>query len=201
MKQIDYGAEAEIFQISPNWLLKKRSIQEYRHPKLDLRLRVRRTRREFKVLDKLFKSSVNVPEVQELNLDECAFQMGFIDGECIVENMSFEVLTKSIIQIAKMHREGIVHCDLTPLNLILDKDNEVVLIDFGLSEFSANREERAVDLNVFFIFLQNDFPNLFSRKDELLEVYREEFSDDSIVDEIFIRLEQIEKRGRNKNKN
>lgn len=201
MEQINYGAEAEIFRINSNWLLKKRSKQEYRHPKLDLKLRTRRTRREYKVLDKLFHSNVNVPKVQELNLDDCSFQMEFIEGECILEHMSFDVLKKSMVEIAKMHRENIVHCDLTPLNIILNPLKKVVLIDFGLSEFSHNREERAVDLNVFFIFIQNDFSELYSYKEELLEIYREEFEDIAVVDEILQRLEQIERRGRNKNKN
>ena len=64
MEKISYGAEAEIFKINSNWLLKKRIIQEYRHKNLDLKLRTRRTRREFKVIDKLYESGVNVPKVQ-----------------------------------------------------------------------------------------------------------------------------------------
>lgn len=201
MELFSYGAEANIFKLNSNWLVKKRDIQEYRHPKLDLKLRVRRTRREFKVINKLLEAGVNVAKVKDLDLNECSFKMEYINGQCIIEHMSLDVLKKSIVEIAKMHKEKIVHCDLTPLNIILKPSNEVFLIDFGLSEFSHNREERAVDLNVFFTFLQNDFPSLCLHKEELLTTYREEFNDNIIVDEIFTRLEQIEKRGRNKNKN
>lgn len=200
MKQISYGAEAKILQLDSSWLKKIRTMQEFRHPILDSRLRKRRTKREFKVLTKLHSLGVNVPQVKDLDLEECSFCIEYIDGKCIVEEMSLEILKLSIIEIAKMHKAGIVHGDLTPLN-ILFKDKDIFLIDFGLSEFSVNREERAVDLNVFFIFLKNDYTLLYKQKQELLDVYRREFNDDTAVDEIFERLEGVERRGRNKNKN
>lgn len=200
MKQISYGAEAKILQLDSSWLKKIRTVQEFRHPILDSRLRKRRTKREFKVLTKLHSLGVNVPQVKDLDLEECSFCIEYIDGKCIVEEMSLEILKLSIIEIAKMHKAGIVHGDLTPLN-ILFKDKDIFLIDFGLSEFSVNREERAVDLNVFFIFLKNDYGQLYEQKQELLDVYRREFNDDTAVDEIFERLEGVERRGRNKNKN
>ena len=201
MQQLYYGAEAEIYKIDENWLLKKRSHQTYRHPQLDSQLRRKRVKREFKVLQYLYENGVSVPIVQELNLYDMSFQIEYIKGECIVENMSLEILKQSIIEIAKMHKLGVVHSDLTPLNIMIrEKLNNICMIDFGLSEFSTNREERGVDLNVFFLFLQNDFSELIKHKDELLQLYREEFQDDDLVDEIFQRLEQIEKRGRNKNK-
>ncbi|MFP4402262.1 MAG: KEOPS complex kinase/ATPase Bud32 [Candidatus Nanoarchaeia archaeon] len=201
MQQLNYGAEGEIYKVDENWLLKKRNVQTYRHPQLDLQLRRKRVKREYKVLQFLLEKGVRVPSVQELNLDDTSFQIEFIKGECIVENMSLEILKQSIIEIANIHKQGVVHCDLTPLNIMKrEESGEICVIDFGLSEFSINREERGVDLNVFFTFLQNDFPDLILHKDELLELYREEFNDDAIVDEILTRLEQIEKRGRNKNK-
>lgn len=200
MKQISYGAEAEILQLDSSWLKKIRTVQEFRHPILDSRLRKRRTKREFKVLTKLHSLGVNVPQVKDLDLEECSFCIEYIDGKCIVEDMSLEILKLSLVEIARMHKAGIVHGDLTPLN-ILFKDKDIFLIDFGLSEFSVNREERAVDLNVFFIFLKNDYAQLYEQKRELLDVYRREFNDDTAVDEIFERLEGVERRGRNKNKN
>ncbi|MCH8520170.1 MAG: Kae1-associated serine/threonine protein kinase [Nanoarchaeota archaeon] len=199
MELLSYGAEAQIEILNENTLKKIRTIQEYRHPQLDKRIRKKRTKREFKVLQKLFLEKLHVPKVDNLNLEECSFEMQYIQGKCIVENMNTNYLSKAMIQIAKIHKLGIVHCDLTPLNMLI-KDDEIYLIDFGLSEYSKDREERAVDLNVFFIFLKNDYSELYENKEELLNIYREEFNDDVIVDEIFTRLEEVEKRGRNKNK-
>ncbi|MFT4244406.1 MAG: KEOPS complex kinase/ATPase Bud32 [Candidatus Woesearchaeota archaeon] len=200
MKLLSYGAEAQILVVNENTLKKVRTIQEYRHPTLDLKIRKKRTKREFKVLDKLYSKGLLVPKVSELDLNECSFKMQYIKGKCIVEEMNITNLSSAMIQIAKMHKLGIVHGDLTPLNLIVSNDKEIFIIDFGLSEYSIDREERAVDLNVFFIFLRNDYPKLYLHKDSLLEVYRREFNDNSQVDEIFTRLEEVEKRGRNKNK-
>ena len=199
MKILSFGAEAQILLKDENTLKKVRTVQEYRHPQLDKRIRKKRTKREFKVLNKLFNENINVPKVDNLNLDECSFEMQYIQGKCIIESMNFETLKLAITQIAKIHKLEIVHGDLTPLNMLI-KDNQIYIIDFGLSEYSKDREERAVDLNVFFIFLKNDYPELFKCKDLLLEIYRTEFNDDSQVDEIFTRLEEVEKRGRNKNK-
>ena len=200
MELLSFGAESQIFIINETTLKKIRTPQVYRHPELDLKIRRKRAKREYKVLDSLYTQKMLVPRVQNLNLDECSFEMEFIKGNSLTKHMSLKYLKKTMAQIAKMHTLGIVHCDLTPLNVMVSKSGEIVIIDFGLSEYSSNREERAVDLNVFFIFLRNDYPELFAYKDSLLEVYRKEFKDDSQVDEVFTRLEEVEKRGRNKNK-
>ena len=199
MKLLSFGAEAQILIVDNNTLKKIRIPQEYRHPTLDLKIRRRRTKREFKVIEKLYSQGILVPKVSELDLDECSFKMQYIKGKCIVEEMNITNVSSAMVQIAKMHKLGVVHADLTPLNMIL-KDDTIYVIDFGLSEYSVDREERAVDLYVFFIFLRNDYPELFKFKESLLEIYRKEFNDDSQVDEIFTRLEEVEKRGRNKNK-
>lgn len=39
------------------------------------------------------------------------------------------------ILICKIHELGIIHGDLTTSNMMMNKDNEIVLIDFGLSYF------------------------------------------------------------------
>lgn len=199
MKILSFGAEAQVLVKDENTLKKVRTVQEYRHPQLDRRIRKKRTKREFKVLNKLFNENINVPKVDNLNLDECSFEIQYIQGKCIIESMNLETLKLAITQIARIHKLEIVHGDLTPLNMLI-KYSQIYIIDFGLSEYSKDREERAVDLNVFFIFLKNDYPELFKFKDLLLEIYRKEFNDNSQVDEIFTRLEEVERRGRNKNK-
>jgi Kae1-associated kinase Bud32 len=44
-----------------------------------------------------------------------------------------------------MHKLGIVHGDFTPANILVNGD-EIKIIDFGLSQFSTNIEEKAMDV-------------------------------------------------------
>ena len=81
--------------------------------------------------------------------------------------------------IAQMHAHDIIHGDLTTSNFMLRAENNVVVIDFGLSTQSNLPEDKAVDLYVLeraflsshpnstqlvrsrlFIFVLNDFSSI-----------------------------------------
>ena len=202
MKQISFGAEGSIFLTKNNTLLKIREPQAFRHPQLDLKIRKKRTKREIKVLEKLKEYNISAPHVISTNLDECSFEMNKVEGKLLHECFSINLIKKAIIQIAKMHLVGVVHSDLTPLNMIYNEfEDQIYLIDFGLADFTTNREDRAVDLNVFFTILENDYSTIFDHKKELLDLYKEQFENKQEVQEILERLENVESRGRNKAKN
>jgi len=50
--------------------------------------------------------------------------------------------------VRAVHEAGIIHGDLTTSNMIMDKNDKIVLVDFGLSYFKESAEDRAVDLYV-----------------------------------------------------
>eukprot|EP00126_Sphaerothecum_destruens_P010734 Sdes_comp20798_c0_seq4m17081 len=53
------------------------------------------------------------------------------------------------VLVAKLHRENIIHGDLTTSNMLLEGNSEnIILIDFGLSYVSSLAEDKAVDLYV-----------------------------------------------------
>ena len=57
--------------------------------------------------------------------------------------------------IGKMHKNGIIHGDLTTSNMILRQEGKIFLVDFGLSERSVEIEARGVDLHLMKRSLQS----------------------------------------------
>lgn len=193
MDMIAEGAEAKILKLENGILKKIRMPKSYRLDVLDLKLRKSRNRREFKVLNKLNDFGVNVPQVYEIfEKDEISFTFEYIEGNVLKDVMNKNLLFLAFGQIILMHKFGVVHGDLTTLNILV-KNNEIYLIDFGLSDFNFNIELRAVDLNLFFTCIRNEHPNFFKYKSELLEKYSAEFGTD-----VLKRLDVVEHRGRNK---
>lgn len=196
MEKLSVGAESEIIKINDTTLKKIRLNKKYRHPLLDLKLRRFRTKREFKILEKLYEKEINIPKPISLNLKETSFEFEYLSGTVLKKTITEEKLLKGFHQIILLHREEIVHGDLTTLNMI-DCNDKVYLIDFGLASFSSNVEERGVDLNLFFRCIENEHPEFYNLKEEMIEIYKKKVEQGESV---IKRLEEIELRGRNKAK-
>jgi Kae1-associated kinase Bud32 len=187
------GAEAKIIKIDDFVLKKIRTEKTYRLEEIDKKIRKSRNKREFKILNKLNQSDVRVPKVFDINEEEYYFTFEYIIGDILKNILDKELLFKAFNEIIKMHKEDVIHGDLTTLNMLV-KDKEIYLIDFGLSEISKKIEEKAVDLNLFFNCIKNEHPKFYRYKQELEGIYlNNEFGVKTIE-----RLKNIEKRGRNK---
>ncbi len=191
---LSQGAEAKIYICDENTLRKVREPKTYRHPLLDKKIRSFRVKREFKVLEKLHKRRVNVPEPFELDKKNMSFTFEYLKGKSLKESITEHLLKKAFLQVVELHQSGIIHGDLTTLNMIV-LHHEVYIIDFGLSKISKDVEERAVDLDLFFSSIKNQHPELLYLKDSFLDIYEQEVGED-----VLARLRKVESRGRNKNK-
>ena len=97
--------------------------------------------------------------------------------------------------MGKIHDLDIVHGDLTTSNMIL-KDNKIVLIDFGLAQFSSKVEDKAVDLHLFKQALESRHSQVWEKAfTQFLSGYQPANKKEELS-----RLEKVEKRGRNKQK-
>jgi len=189
MKKILYeGAEAKIFQINDKTLQKIRLEKKYRIKEIDIKLRKQRTKREFKILTKLFENNVNVPKPLKIEETKFSFEIEYLKGKTLKNTINEIKLKQAFKQIIRMHNTGIVHGDLTTLNII-DCGKKIFLIDFGLGQFSQKAEDRAVDLHMFWNCIKNEHNDLYKFKDKLIKKY------DLLTLE---KLEKLEKRGRNK---
>ncbi|MEA3414084.1 MAG: KEOPS complex kinase/ATPase Bud32 [Nanoarchaeota archaeon] len=196
------GAEAIIY-LKNNKILKTRLKKSYRHPKLDKKIRTRRTKAETKILEKAGKI-IPVPKIIKSNQKNSEIEMEFIQGKKLSEYLDFFSLKKQekiMFQIGqslfKIHNIGIIHGDLTTSNMILKKD-KIYFIDFGLSFLNGKYEDKGVDLYLLKQALNakhfRNFKTLFNQ----FEIgYRSIKKKEA--QKVFDRLKAIEKRRRYKN--
>jgi len=194
--RIGEGAEAIIYRDGVV-ITKDRVPKTYRIPFIDDKLRIFRTKREIKILEKLAKLGVNVPIVSRQS-EKTKITMSFIEGTKLRDYLTkdnFKPLSKEIGKLLSiMHNNDIIHGDLTTSNMIYNEEKGLFVIDFGLSSVSKKIEDKAVDLHLL---------------KHALESYHYEFCDEAFAilikeyvrgsdPEILTRLEIVEKRGRNK---
>ena len=186
------GAEAELVQTiydGKKALLKKRIPKGYRSEKLDLLIRKKRTRSESKII-KILADVIRVPEIFFVDENKCEIMMEFFEGKMlkeIIEKKS-ELAILAGKQIKKIHKQGIIHGDLTTSNILYD-GCELCFIDFGLGYFSKKIEDRATDLIVFKKTFNATHSSLTKGWDLVIQGY----APDS---EMIARMEAIEKRAR-----
>lgn len=199
------GAEAVLTverNNSNDFIVKKSRIKKaYRFPIIDEQLRIFRTRHEAKILEVLKKTGIEVPELIEADVSGGILKMSFVKGNKlrdVLENNPVIFGEKLGVIVAKTHSAGIIHGDLTTSNIIVSSDNNLTLIDFGLSFFSAKIEERAVDLHLLERALEaKHFRIAKSCFCAFLNKYAETLLEGKTVLE---RLKIVERRGRYKQK-
>lgn len=195
---IDSGAEATISK-EGDAIIKQRVQKGYRIAEIDEKLRKFRTRREAKVLDKLQEINFPAPRLHAMCDHAMELRMDMIKGNKLRDILYQNPMTLSEEmgkKIGIMHANDIIHGDLTTSNMILD--NEIKFIDFGLSFFSAKEEDKAVDLHLLRQALESKHHTIWEKCFEAaLKGYRQGNPNHEIV---LKRLDQVEKRGRNKEK-
>ncbi|MBD3361801.1 Kae1-associated serine/threonine protein kinase [Candidatus Woesearchaeota archaeon] len=199
MKQIGSGAEA-ILYLEGDTVVKDRISKSYRIPEIDTKLRKARTRREAKVIEKLNLIGIPGPKLVQMDDKTMKITMSHIKGmklrDVLAQNPA-ELCKEIGKKIGQMHSHGIIHADLTTSNMILD--DEIYLIDFGLSFFSDKDEDKAVDLHLLDRALESRHFELYpSCWEAVLEGYKKANPD---FIPVLKRLEKVENRGRNKKKN
>ncbi len=196
MEIIAQGAEAVLLK-DKNEIIKERIKKNYRIKEIDERLRKFRTKREAKVIDKLEGIS---PKLIEMDDKKMKIEMEFIEGKLLrdyLDEKNFEEICNKIGEnIAFIHDQNIIHGDLTTSNMIL-KNNEIKFIDFGLSFFSHKIEDKAVDMHLLKQALESKHYEFWERAfNSVLKGYKKSQTSNEVIK----RLEQVEKRGRYKQK-
>ncbi|MFH7903947.1 MAG: protein kinase, partial [Candidatus Aenigmatarchaeota archaeon] len=96
--------------------------------------------------------------------------------------------------VGLLHKNNIIHGDLTLSNLLIDDENRIWLIDFGLGEFTTSLEKKAEDLLTLVYSIKSSYPQLAESFIEMFfDSYKKVYEDGEKVME---RMKKILQRGR-----
>ena len=154
MKLLKKGAEGDVYQTLWNnqkAIKKIRKKKEYRNSILDQRIRKQRTIREAQIISRVKEFGISTPLIYNVDTKNCVIIMQQITGK-LAQDLPKDKLISACMKIGKiiglMHKNGIMHGDLTTSNFIISK-NKIFLIDFGLASKTTKPEDHAVDLRLF----------------------------------------------------
>ncbi len=183
-------------------VVKQRISKRYRISEIDKRLRASRTMLEAKLFSDARRAGVPTPIVYEVDRENMRIVMEFVRGRQIklvldeLNPRARRELCRLIGRhVARLHRAGIVHGDLTTSNMILTEEGRIYFVDFGLGEYDSSTEARGVDLHLLRRALQSIH---FRITDEayraVLLGYQREFGKGA--GEVIKRADEISRRGR-----
>ena len=98
--------------------------------------------------------------------------------------------------IARLHKQGLIHGDLTTSNMILNPNGKIFFIDFGLGEKNIELEAKGVDLHLLKRALQSThyqhweecFQNVLCGYTSIIGV--------DLAEKVYEKIKEIERRGR-----
>jgi len=204
LKLVRKGAEAHIYEAE--WLgkpvvVKHRVPKAYRHPELDRALRARRTVREAQAIHRAKGAGVPTPAIYLVDRKTATIIMERVGGERLKELLAREgrralgLMEELGRMVGCLHRAGLIHGDITTSNVIRTPGGRLVLVDFGLSEFSADLERRGVDLHLLKRVLESTHHEVAREAWEaFLRGYRSAVGDEA--DDVVNKVREIELRGR-----
>ena len=188
MVDLFLGGEAEV-RIYEDRVEKVRVPKRYRVRELDEIIRRRRTITEARILSAARRAGVATPIVLDVDGDRIVMER--IRGTPVKSAMSAEVCKEIGRAVARLHSAGIVHGDVTPMNMILS-GGRIYFVDFGLAFHDERLEAKGVDIHVFYESLKAEFDDWSELWRAFLEGYREYERFEDVME----RFKEIELRGR-----
>jgi TP53 regulating kinase-like protein len=200
------GAEASLFL--EEWherrvIMKKRLPKNYRLPKLDEQIRTYRTIHEPQLIHRAKEAGVPTPAIFMIDAKDSTIIMEFIEGKQVkqvlndLEQEERLRLCRYIGElIGQLHDHDIIHGDLTTSNMILTPENQVVFVDFGLGEYSAELEIRGVDLHLMKRAFQSTHYRYAEECFEAVMEGYEKITGKTTMKSTLEKIKEIEKRGR-----
>lgn len=190
----DYDFETDV-------ITKKRLKKTYRIPEIDNKIRKLRTKSEARILSHVKNSGILTPIIYDVDIHDKNITMEYIKGNTvkdIIDDLSYnkrkELSFKIGEYISLMHEMDIIHGDLTTSNMIINKNGDLVFIDFGLSYYSNLLEDKADDLFVLKKSIKSvDYNVSLETFNWILDAYLENSNNPL---EFRNKIDEIEHRGR-----
>jgi TP53 regulating kinase-like protein len=200
------GAEASLFL--SDWhgrrvITKVRIPKRYRPEALDKQIRSYRTVHEPQLMHEAKAAGVPTPLIYLVNLPDASITMEFIEGKQVKQhlNKASKVERKNLCikigeLVGKLHKEGLIHGDLTTSNMILNPEGKIFFVDFGLGEKNIELEAKGVDLHLLKRALQSTHYMFWEEcYQAVLLGYSSVLSED-LAEKVYEKIREIERRGR-----
>ena len=208
---VQQGAEAKIYSatlVSKPVVVKERFKKAYRHPVLDEKLTHRRTSQEVRSMARCRRSGISTPVVYFVDYTTHRIYMENVKNAVPVKEFinsklrqdsgtEMDVLAEKLgSMLGKMHLIDVIHGDLTTSNMLLRAEEDLVLIDFGLSYISSLVEDKGVDLYVLERALLSSHPNTEQFFQKVLDSYVAAYESPKKAQEVLSKLDEVRLRGR-----
>ncbi len=200
------GAEASLYLAQ--WyglrvIVKVRIPKKYRPEALDMQIRTYRTVHEAQLMHEAKAAGVPTPLIYMVNVPEASITMQYIEGQQIKQllNNATEDRRRHLCVeigklIGKLHRQGLIHGDLTTSNMILSPEGKIFFVDFGLGEKNIEVEAQGVDLHLMkralqsthYMFWEDCFKAVQSGYSRVLGA--------AVAEKVYEKIKEIERRGR-----
>jgi TP53 regulating kinase-like protein len=157
-KLMKKGAEASLY--TAYWHGKKVTIKmrlpkKYRLFELDDEIRMNRTVRESLLIHEAKRAGVPTPSLYFVDVKNAVIIMEFIEGKQVkqlIGEFTEKKRRNTCLEIGKsvgrLHKMAVIHGDLTTSNMILNSEDQIIFVDFGLGEKSTEMESQGVDLHL-----------------------------------------------------
>ncbi len=201
MLTLERGAEAVVSAadfLGREAVVKARRPKSYRDPQLDLSLRSARTRKEARLLQAARRAGVRTPYVYDIDMREASITMEMVRGPRLRDILSPELDSLEQVcsavgeALAKLHRAGISHGDLTTSNMIL-ADDGLCLIDFSLGSMPASVEDLGVDVHLLRRAFMSAHSDIHWTFEALIDGYRR---GNPAAEAALAKADDIQSRGR-----
>ena len=203
---IKKGAEASLFL--EDWhgrkvVMKKRLPKNYRLPQLDEQIRTYRTIHEPQLIHRAKEAGVPTPTIFLIDTKNSTIIMEYVEGRQVKQVLG-DCEGKDRINLCKrigelighLHRQGVIHGDLTTSNMILTPEQKVIFVDFGLGEYSRELEIQGVDLHLMKkAFQSTHFRFAGEGFEAVMDGYAKIVGDET-AKEVLVKINEIERRGR-----
>ena len=200
------GAEASLFLT--DWherkvIIKVRVPKKYRPQELDEQIRSYRTVHEPQLMHEAKAAGVPTPLIYMVNVPKSSIIMEYIEGQQVKQVLNsaskierHDLCVKIGESIARLHKHGLIHGDLTTSNMILNPSGKIFFIDFGLGEKNIELEAQGVDLHLLKRALQSThfqhweecFQNVLCGYTSIMGV--------ESAEKVYEKIREIERRGR-----
>lgn len=204
LRLLKRGAESEIrvgYFMGLPAVFKLRVAKPYMHPKLAAQLISQRTRKEAKVIAYALKNGIPAPSLLAVFTSIGLIVMEYVEGVTLKDYASrnpegaVEYSRVAGFILGRLHTIGVAHGDPTTSNYIVTPNGNLKLIDYGLSEFTEDIEDRAVDVHLYRRAVESTHASIADTMFKAFtEGYQEALGEEAL--KVIERAEEIRRRGR-----